>query len=701
MKKLITCLAMLSMVLASIPAAAFETAAAVSVVTTAASESKQIASPADLAGKWFFQPKDDKTAGIVTVSEDGTFRCVQDQNTIDGNVIVHFDTHSDGTETVIYKFFISENNLWTEGMLSADGKTLDLSQDGSTGKMVRDETVRKASAAEIAGTWLLKEQEKDGKSYSTSGTVSVNTDNTYTYVDNAGNKSTGSAYALYELHPDNTVTIWYFLYDSNGKQWIGCQEDKDNKTPKTLSVGHAAGQILERVSNSYESGFKDVVNPPATSVSVAALSGLWKNSAKPTEVLKVYTTNEKDLYNANFTLYDSKGIATAGVVKLQYTLNQDGKEEYWYVFYTREDQGNGKTELKFWNGFAVSGVLPLEDLYAGQSGEPHFHRNTGEQKPNADGFYEITVLPVTSISTKNIEGSWKCDKETVEFYDCSLLQGSFKKTNADGTTAEGTVKMEYSLDKNDKQQDWWNLYTKDGKFLMSFKVDGSIQLADLYAGADGKQHYVRAAADPKPNADGFYEIKELPATSISTKNIEGSWTCDKETVEFYDCSQLQGSFKKTNADGTSTTGTVKMEYSLDKDGKRQDWWNLYTKDGKFLMSFKLDGSVQLADLYAGADGKQHYVRAAETVIGDLTGDGVISAEDAQLALTAYTQRIAGNASGLNEAQSKAADVDGNGEISVEDAQFILLYYTEKTVAGKEITWNDLLKKKHDESRTTI
>ena len=144
-----------------------------------------------------------------------------------------------------------------------------------------------------------------------------------------------------------------------------------------------------------------------------------------------------------------------------------------------------------------------------------------------------------------------------------------------------------------------------------------------------------------------------------------------------------------------------MEYSLDKDGKRQDWWNLYTKDGKFLMSFKLDGSVQLADLYAGADGKQHYVRAAETVIGDLTGDGVISAEDAQLALTAYTQRIAGNASGLNEAQSKAADVDGNGEISVEDAHNILLYYTEKTVAGKEITWNDLLKKKHDESRTTI
>ena len=58
--------------------------------------------------------------------------------------------------------------------------------------------------------------------------------------------------------------------------------------------------------------------------------------------------------------YDSKGIESAGAVKLQYTLNQDGKEEYGYVFYTQEYLGNSKTELKFWNGFAVSGDIPLE-----------------------------------------------------------------------------------------------------------------------------------------------------------------------------------------------------------------------------------------------------------------------------------------------------------------------------------------------------
>ena len=48
---------------------------------------------------------------------------------------------------------------------------------------------------------------------------------------------------------------------------------------------------------------------------------------------------------------------------------------------------------------------------------------------------------------------------------------------------------------------------------------------------------------------------------------------------------------------------------------------------------------------------------------------------------------------LTDEQIKAADVDGNGEISVEDAQWLLKYYTEKYVAGKDITWDDILGKK--------
>ena len=71
--------------------------------------------------------------------------------------------------------------------------------------------------------------------------------------------------------------------------------------------------------------------------------------------------------------------------------------------------------------------------------------------------------------------------------------------------------------------------------------------------------------------------------------------------------------------------------------------------------------------------------------GDLTGDGTVGIEDAQITLKAYTEKFAGKDTGLTDAQIKAADVNGDGELTVENAQYILIYYTEKNVAGKKIT----------------
>ena len=79
--------------------------------------------------------------------------------------------------------------------------------------------------------------------------------------------------------------------------------------------------------------------------------------------------------------------------------------------------------------------------------------------------------------------------------------------------------------------------------------------------------------------------------------------------------------------------------------------------------------------------------------GDVTGDGEVSVDDAQLTLKAYTERIAGNDMKLTAEQIKSADVNSDGEISVDDAQNILKYYTEKSVAGKDITWDDIFGKK--------
>ena len=97
-------------------------------------------------------------------------------------------------------------------------------------------------------------------------------------------------------------------------------------------------------------------------------------------------------------------------------------------------------------------------------------------------------------------------------------------------------------------------------------------------------------------------------------------------------------------------------------------------------------------VYAFCDRELYSLEIAEVLeTGDFNGDGEISVEDAQLTLRAYTEHVAGLESKLTPGQKKAADINDDGEVSVEDAQLILRYYTEKTVAGKDITWDDLLK----------
>lgn len=76
-------------------------------------------------------------------------------------------------------------------------------------------------------------------------------------------------------------------------------------------------------------------------------------------------------------------------------------------------------------------------------------------------------------------------------------------------------------------------------------------------------------------------------------------------------------------------------------------------------------------------------------IGDLSGDGEIAADDAQIALKAYVNVLAGKGDGLTEVQRKAADIDGDGEVTSSDAQIILKYYVE-ALAGKTPAWNDLI-----------
>ena len=80
----------------------------------------------------------------------------------------------------------------------------------------------------------------------------------------------------------------------------------------------------------------------------------------------------------------------------------------------------------------------------------------------------------------------------------------------------------------------------------------------------------------------------------------------------------------------------------------------------------------------------------EQVRGDAMLDGAIDVVDAQLALRYYTETVSGKTPDMNRIQKKTADVNGNQKIDIEDAMLILKYYTECSVAGKSISWDDLL-----------
>ena len=132
MKKLITYLAMVSVVLASVPAAGIQAAAADAPVVTATTE-QQKESPADIAGRWYYQ-ESGRNVAYVMVETDGTYSYFNyAENTADGGTVkVEYDKHPDGTKKAIYSFYGNDGTFRFGCMKPETGEnTLPVGQDGS------------------------------------------------------------------------------------------------------------------------------------------------------------------------------------------------------------------------------------------------------------------------------------------------------------------------------------------------------------------------------------------------------------------------------------------------------------------------------------------------------------------------------------------------------------------------------------------
>lgn len=140
----------------------------------------------------------------------------------------------------------------------------------------------------------------------------------------------------------------------------GTSDDSETNSPTETGSGNTASNT----ANDY--GFYPVETPIYTSISVASLAGVWYLADDMAKNTLIITSSEDDIYNGTWQYAYEYGGSRFGYIKIEYTVNQDGYNEYWYNFY--------ETDGELWESFAADGSIPNNDLFAAQSGDPHFAR---------------------------------------------------------------------------------------------------------------------------------------------------------------------------------------------------------------------------------------------------------------------------------------------------------------------------------------
>lgn len=102
---------------------------------------------------------------------------------------------------------------------------------------------------------------------------------------------------------------------------------------------------------------------------VEDIGGLWVLAEDGDTQLYIFA--DATLYGGAFTLVDADGTETTGTIAVDSEEYPDGSVEYGYTFTT--DGGD------FWSTLYVGQESVGDDLYFGQSGDPHFVRSQADQ----------------------------------------------------------------------------------------------------------------------------------------------------------------------------------------------------------------------------------------------------------------------------------------------------------------------------------
>ena len=242
MKKLITYLAMVSVVLASVPAAGIQAAAAADAPAVTAAAEQQKETPADIAGRWYYQ-ESGKNVAYVMVETDGTYSYFNyAENTADGGTVkIEYDKYPDGTKAAIYSFYGNDGTFRFGCMKPETGSNvLSVGQDG-TAQLTKDtKNYETAAPSDIAGRYFYQTRNEKADTYDTAGIVTVYEGGAYIFTNAAGQSVSGKVTVAYETYPDGSTAAWYNFTDDSGKFRMGCAKADDS------NVLEIDGDLLEQ-----------------------------------------------------------------------------------------------------------------------------------------------------------------------------------------------------------------------------------------------------------------------------------------------------------------------------------------------------------------------------------------------------------------------------------------------------------------------
>lgn len=216
------------------------------------------------------------------------------------------------------------------------------------------------------------------------------------------------------------------------------------------------------------------------------------------------------------------------------------------------------------------------------------------------------------------------------------------------------------------------------------------------------EHYLMNA-----QADKAKQIQFTPDAEIECEGVSGAYL-----LEMVIDKEARGMNWYQITVGGKDGGSLKMQYMPEEkgfllNGNLQNGITVTAKaDGGLtaaqtistnynsVMICEIDG--QTIGFFADTDHDGKYeteiLPDASPLRGDVTGDGSVSIEDAQIALNAYVDSVAGMQNTLTAQQIQAADVNDDGEVSAEDAQLILNYYVLNTISNEPTSWEKILGK---------